>query len=257
MLLSGLAIVVPGAGNAREVQCASYTGQVVSPSSFEQAIALSNAPEPKGEFETTAAYQARVAGSGGAGPIIISKKPEDSKYLEYDADRQAFAVKSFFFHNTNMPAWEIFYHAENGVTASTMSNIDIVVSEQEKITGSYSAQNGFGAKTNVTKIFRTIKGVFERDARSYSETLFPGEDAIVGYIPMAVEAARAFKPQAKAAFVVTPKAPFVTRAEFPYGKTTIQNPTDVTIGATVLHADIQCALLLDAGNKVLGAFETR
>ncbi len=238
-------------------QCDQYVDQIIAPKTFAQAVAALNIPTPKGEFETTAAYQARVAGSGETGPLIVSKQPEDRKYLEYDADRQLFAVKSYFFHNTNFPVWETFYHAKNGVEAGiTYNNIDVVISETETVTGTYESQNSYGAKATVTKITRTYEAIFDRKA-NYKETLFPSSDVTVGYFPMEISQAQSFKSQVRIAFVVSPKSPYVTRAEFSYGTTTVRNPTDVKVNATVLNADIQCALLMDASNKVLAAFATR
>lgn len=242
-------------------QCDSYVGKIITPITFDQAVASLNIPKPKGEFETTAAYQARIVGAGATTPLIIGKQPESADYLEYDADRQAFAVKSFFFHNAILPAWETFYHAKNGVEAhatySPFSNIHVVVSDIETATGSYLAQNGFGAKARVTNTTRTIKAVFERKSTDYKEDLFNSDDSEIGYVSVPISKAQAFKKQARSAFVVVIKEPYLTRASFAYGDVTINNPTDVRIDATVLHADIQCALLTDGSNKVLTAFATR
>jgi hypothetical protein len=216
------------------------------------------APAPKGEFETTAAYQARVAASGQAGPLVISKRMEDPKYLEYDADQQAFKVQKYLFDNTNWPAWEAFYHAKNGVSASSSSdgNIDIVISSTDTPTGSYQAQNGFGARTTVTKITRTIKVIFQGEGR-YGEDLFLTKSTVLGTIPMAVDQAKTFRQLAKIAFVVVPTAPYVTRASYLWGETTIDSPSEMRINAVILDADIQCALLTDNLNKVLAAYPTR
>lgn len=252
-LICSMAICGPAVA---QDQCSAFKGTTIAPKTFDQAVLSLNAPTPKGEFETTAAYQARLAQAGSSGPLIISKKPEGSQYLEYDADQGAFAVKSYFFHNTNFPAWETFYHAKNGVEASTLRNIDVTIASTDVATGSYSGQNGFGAKATITKITRTVKAIYDREAR-YDEDLFITKSSSLGYVPMSIEQAKVFKQQAKIAFLVMPKSPFVTRASFSYGKTTVSNPTDVTVDATVLNADIQCAFLTDAANKVLEAYPTR
>lgn len=235
--------------------CDSYVGKTVAPKAFDQAILSINAPAPKGEFETTAAYQARIQGAGGNGPLIISKRIEDRKYLEYDADRGAFKVLSYLFDNTNFPAWEALYTTP-GLDPSTMSNLDIAFDSSDVATGTYSAQNGFGARATITKLTRTVKGVFERPAKGYSESLFPSKDGVIGYLPMEPAQAQAFRQTAKIAFVVVPKSPYVVRRTFGYGETTISNPTDVTVNSTILIADIQCGLIMNPVNQVVAAFDT-
>ena len=256
IILAALAVSAPVAANAQT--CASYVGTTVSPLTFDQALTSIKPVEPKGEFETSDAYRARLAASGASGPLIIAKKIEGAKYLAYNADKGAFDVQSYLFDNTNFSAWDTFYYAKSGVKASTIGNLDVTISSSEVTTGSYAAQNGFGAKATITKITRTEKAIFDRETVGYNEQLFVNnKDGIIGQVSMSVADAQAFKPQAKIAFVVVPKLPYIVRATFPYGKTTISNPTDVTVNATVLVADIQCGLLMNGTNQVVAAFQTR
>lgn len=74
---------------------------------------------------------------------------------------------------------------------------------------------------------------------------------------MSVAEAQAFKPQAKIAIVAVPKLPYVVRVSYPSGETMISNPTEVTVNATIVVADIQCGLLLKTANHVVAAFATR
>ncbi|BAI95711.1 hypothetical protein Sj15T_00600 [Sphingobium sp. TA15] len=256
-IVGALLISAPIAAHAQS-SCASYTGTTVAPLSFDQAIASIKPVAPKGEFETTDAYQARLAAGAASGPLIISKKIEGAEYLSYNADKAAFEVKSYLFDNSNFSAWDTFYWAKSDVKASTIGNLDVAISSSEVATGTYSAQNGFGARTTVTKLTRTEKAIFDRETASYGEQLFiANKDAIVGEVPMSVAEAQSFKPQAKIAFVVVPKLPYVVRANFPQGETTISNPTDVRVNSTVLVADIQCGLLMNGTNRVIASFQTR
>lgn len=234
-------------------QCDSYLGQTIAPITFEQAIARAKkAPSPKGEFETTAAYEARIAKESQGSVLIIRKIIEKGRnnynFLKYDADKQEFVVRKYFFHDYAIPALEIFQHANNGVNANFF-NIDMMISASEIAAG--------GGGKEKAKIKRTITAIFERESRDYKDGLFPGDSATIGYVPMDVERAKTFKPQARIAFVVAPKAPYVTRTEFTYTDQGIMPPTPVAVSATVLNADIQCALLTDDKNLVLGAFTTR
>ncbi|MDZ3831938.1 MAG: hypothetical protein U0S50_09005 [Sphingopyxis sp.] len=257
-IFGALLMAAPGVAHAQS-SCDAYTGTTVQPQTFDQAIASIRPVAPKDEFETSDAYRARLAAAGGAGPLIISKKIEGAGYLAYNADKGAFEVKAYLFDNTNFNAWDAFYYAKvTDPKASTMSNLDVVISSSDTVTGTYSAQNGFGAKTNVSKVTRIEKAIFESEPARYGEELFfQNKDAIVGEVPMSVAEAQAFKPQAKIAFVAVPKLPYVVRATFPTGKTTISNPTDLTVNSTILVADIQCGLLMNGTNKVVAAFKTR
>lgn len=257
IILGGLLVSAPTTAQAQST-CASYVDTTVSPQTFDQAVASVKPVAPKGEFETTDAYQGRLAAAGSSGPLIISKKIEGAEYLAYNADKGVFEVKSYLFDNTNFSAWDTFYYAKvTAVKAGTIGNLDVTISSSEVATGTYSAQNGFGAKTTVTKIARTEKAIFDRETARYGEELFPNKDAVIGELPMSTTEAQAFKVQAKIAFVVAPKLPYVVRATYPYGETTISNPTDVTVNATVLVADIQCGLLMNSANQVVAAFQTR
>ncbi len=142
--------------------CTAYTDTTVQPQTFDQAIASIKPVAPKDEFETSDAYRARLAAAGGSGPLIISKKIEGAEYLAYNADIGAFVVKSYLFDNTNFSAWDTFYYAKvESPKASTLSNLDVTISSSEVTTGTYSAQNGFGAKATISKIARTEKAIFE------------------------------------------------------------------------------------------------
>ncbi|MCW3836796.1 hypothetical protein ACFQ1E_12035 [Sphingomonas canadensis] len=260
MRVSAFAIVVGTLwSSAASAQCASYVGQTVAPVLFEQVIASFGNIAPKGEFETTAAYQARVAAAGGGGPLIISKKPEDPKYFAYDADNQVLRVQSYAFHNTNIGWWEAFYEAKPaGITASTMSNIAIVISQTEKANGTYRAQNSYGASTDVVKIDRTTYSIFEREAPPGQYNVFDAEkDGNLGSIPMDIATAQRTKPTLRIAFVVVPKAPYLVEGTHSVGRVTVSNPRDVTEHFKIMIADLQCGLLMDSVNKVLAAYPTR
>ena len=236
--------------------CSVHVGQVISPKSFEQAIAGLGNIAPKGEFETTSQYQTRISNSGSATPMIISKKPEDHKHFVYDADNQLLQVKSYAFHNTNMGWWRAFYETKpTGIKASVGNNRAIVISMSDRPTGTYVAQNSYGASTTVTRIERTTYSIFERESPIGEDGIFFGADGdLLGIIPMDIATAQRIKPALKIAFVVVPKPPFLVQGSHSVGKTTISNPIDVTEKFKIMIADMQCGLLTDGTNKVLAAY---
>ena len=245
-------------GVAQAQTCQSYVGQTITPKTFEQAIAGFGNVAPKGEFETTAQYQARIAAGGTGGPLFISKKPEDTKYFQYDADNQVLNIQSYALHNTNMGWWEAFYEAKPaGLKASTASNIAVVISQTDKPGGTYSAQNSYGASTTVTRIARTSYGIFERDSLSDWVIWQNSKSGHLGSIPMDIATAQQVKQTLKVAFVVVPKAPYLVQGTHSVGKTTISNPTDITETFKIMIADIQCGLVTDGTNKVLGGYAVK
>lgn len=76
-----------GLAQAQEA-CNSFDGQTMHPVKANRLWKkLATIPNVKGEYETTAAYEARVANALGelAGPVTL-EIPLDAKYMVYDAD---------------------------------------------------------------------------------------------------------------------------------------------------------------------------
>ena len=246
-------------------QCQGYVGQTIRPQNIDDALARFSNVTPKSEYETTAQYQARRSAAVGAtGPMIIGKVSEGEKQFAYDADAGLLSVSPFAFRNTFFPAWEAFSAAGSPFVSnvSTGSNVDVVIEHSDQVTGSHKATNGFGATAQVAKITRTMKAIYDRAAETYNAELFPntiGADykvRAVGQIRMSPAEAQVLKPHLKLAFVVVPKEPYSVSGSTRIGKTTIQNPTEVTLNFSVLIADIRCGLLTDGGDKVIGAYPT-
>jgi hypothetical protein len=198
---------------------------------------------------------------------MILKSPEDrDRHIRYDADAGRLAIQSYAFDNTSFDAWTAFYGTPYAASlnASTIGNIDAVISQRDTPNGTYEGQNAYGARWTITRINRTTQAIFDRTLGPREGVfggLFPSADStpyVAGYIDMPPEVAQRVKPALKLAFVVMPREPFIIRNTFPgRGRITIQNPRDVTETATVLIGDIQCGLVLDTSNHVLGAYATR
>lgn len=261
-LAAGTVLMTPV---AHAQSCASYVGQVVAPRDIDDVMAPFREIGEKGEFESTNQYNSRkgaaVAKLGGT--LIIRKAPEDRKHLLYDADAQQLNIISYAFRNLGFNADALFGPGApyRGVMESSYLNIDVVIKEDETVTGSYSASNSYGAKTQVSKIFRRTRGIFESKAVYGKDALFPAaqnDSNIAGSIPMSPQDAMRLKPTLQLAFVVSPKAPYYLSALYDYPSTpTIRNPREVKNEVSALIADIQCGLVLDPTNTVLGGFETR
>lgn len=243
------------ATGAHAETCQTFVGKTVKPLTFGAAIAAVPKIAPKGEFETSAQYQARRTATltGSAGTLLIRKTPEDRKYIVYDADAAVLNVQSYALDNSNMSAWHIIYDAgyNNKIPVDTLYNIDTVINQKDVPTGSYESQNAFGAKAHVTKITRTMDAIFDREAKNYEDRLFTSE--LVAKVLASPTEAKLLKETMSFAFVVVPKDPYVIKGQHSVGKTTIDNPIDITERYTLLIGDIQCGLILDAGDKVIAA----
>jgi len=259
-------LIVAATPALAQEQCQSYVGRTVALNTFSTVAAtLKKLPTAKGEYETTAAFEARVAAARGSMPeTVILPGTFSPKYVSYDADAGVLKVQAYALRNINADYTPVFGYSSpyyEKVKYSTIGNRDAVLFDgAEKTTGSYIGSNAFGVKARVREITRLTQAVFEDEQGSYNEDLFldqkPGVDAVLGTVPMTIPEAQSLKSTGKAAFVVKPKWPFyaegVGRSE-----PNIEAPTDLTNRIQVIVGDIQCGLLLTGSDRVVAAFPTR
>lgn len=246
--------------------CAKYVDTTVKPLTFgeaETALGRLKKIPPKGEFETTAQYQARRASALGnvpASSLIIAKQPEDRSFFEYDADQQKLRIKSFAFDNTNFDTFHAFTSAGyyGKIDVSDESNFDILIATTEKSTGSYVATNAFGVAVRVTRVQSDVQAIFDRSAFLQDSNVFPAAASspagVIGELSLSPKQAQALKPNLRIAFVVRPKEPYLVNSFYHAGAPTIDDPRDITEHFSIIVADIQCGLVMDAHNKVLGSY---
>jgi hypothetical protein len=239
--------------------CADYVGNVTSPKTFEQALSSIKIYPPKGEFETKSAYEQRISDSGNQKEIVLSV-PIQRDGIKYDAENQKFEIFPYAFlefSNSKLKPQKFFIEIKKYDVAGT-SNLYFMYSSVEKLLGSYQAQNSFGAQAKITKITYFEKAVFDRKTNLF-ERLFYNNIGLtkIGEISVPIQSALEYKAKLTAAFVVVPKAPYIERGAYQDSAPTISNPYDVEVNATILMADIRCALIMDSGYKVIAAYETR
>jgi hypothetical protein len=251
------------AKEAQRSSCSSYVGQSVAPTTIDKvAAAASKVPSIKGEFETTEQFEMRqgVAMRQLAPQYIVSKTP-DRDHITYDADSGKLLVSEYAFDNLNVDYDSVFGFGTpffGSVKHNHFRNIDVVMSETETTTGSYVGSNAFGASLRVARVLRTTKAIFEREA-AFHESLFidgASRNHVIGELPLTPETARRVKKTASVALVIAPMSPFFAYGVKSWGAPTIDDARDVEQPISVVIADIQCGLLLDATNKVLGAYAT-
>lgn len=251
----------PATASAETADCIGLVGQQVSSQPFAAVAAkLAGVPTTKGEFETTEAFNVRQGTAAAQLPstFIVNYQP-NSEYLVYDADAGALSVKSYFFRNLNTSYSDVFGYGsplDGKLKYGHSDNIDVVVGETQRPTGSYAGSNAYGATATVTNIQRDTQSIWDREAK-YGEDIFVRQaDGLLGSIPMSPNEARALKASASAAIVVAPRWPYLAKGTKTWTPT-INRPTHVTNDITVITGDIQCALLLDAAKRVIAAYTTK
>lgn len=262
------AVAMWASAAAAQDMCSAYVGHQVTPKTIDAAIAPFSKITVKSEFETTAEFEARRASAvaGVVGTVVIAKEPEDLQNLQYDADTRKLRVIAWVFHNKPFNPRSAFSSAglqekmdlAAGGYIHPGEFIHVVVSSVDTPKGTYQATNSYGAETQVQKIHRVTKVIFDRTAKD--AMLFPSADKspyVVGELELSPEDARRLKPTLKLAFVVTPKEPFLVKGTHKPFEVTIRDPRDLTEDFSILVADIQCGLVTDAGNRVLAAYPTR
>ncbi|MCA1807044.1 MAG: hypothetical protein LC687_04235 [Actinobacteria bacterium] len=228
----------------------------------------------KGEFETTDEYDQRsnaAVSSVAASPLIIPvavPEKERNGVFVYDADRQVMRVKNYAFSAGICPGLGCLGHDRRGIEA--------VVSETEKVTGSYVGTNAFGVKAKVVQSLRTLEVLYEpKDAPKgldsvsrigweldHDDAVFPKPAGVVGYwypvveFSIGTDDARKLKPNLRTVVVISPQEPFVVKGTKAPLAPTINLPSSTTVAYTLLVGDVLCGLVLDGSNKVVAAFPT-
>ena len=236
--------------------CKSYEGQLVKPATFGTLVTQLSGPPAKGEFETTAQYQARVAAARQplpAGPVILTF-PTDREFITYDADTSSMYVEAGAFGAgkfsdiVDVQATAEFF---NFVPEELATGTSIPHSMSERVIRTYDAKNGLGMTVKVSEIERQSNGLYIS-----SPKLFPfakREDSAVLFISVPPAQAQRLKQTLKVALAFVPKAPYVFREEQPGRVPTMRNPVQYENKLTAIYADAKCALVLDAANRVLAS----
>lgn len=260
------------ATNTQAAGCTGYAGQTVAPGTIDDLLVeLAKLPSLKDEFETTKAFEARMAAAtAGTEQLRIVWVPLDSKYIKYDADARKLSVQVYAMANERTDYHGVFgygtpYDGKIKTALGTLgTNINIVVRKPEETDGSFTGQNNFGAATNVTRVKRYTQALFEREGERGEDLFFPNEAAatarkhvIVEFPETSADIAKIAKAAFKAAVVIAPKWPFYAKGKVLWGPPTIQRPTLIDESLEVAVIDFQCALLTDGTGKVFAAIDTR
>ena len=248
-----------------ENECAKRVGTTIVPQSFDQTLApLPKAILPKGEFETTSAYDARVAVvSGRLTSAVVMARPVDAQtYPEpvfFDADLQLLKIRNTAF-DWGTANWDLaFVLADQKYPVGRgRYHAATVISRTDRPTGTYKAANRFGTPMTVSKISRTTDSLWAHTGRDKDDHLFAGNPhSIIGSIALSADQVKILKPRIRFALVVVPKYPFLVTGKLLETVPTMDDSRLVTERFRILIADVQCGLVLDGANNILGAYPVK
>lgn len=245
------------AENSKSALCKSYVGKPVAPTTFAALAVSLPKVATKGEFETTAQFQARIASTAPRGPakLAVLVLPVDRSFVRYDADIGAMFVSA---GSLNSGEYSDETGAEISAIMATRSisskGTPVFVEQRSKVVRTYAAQNLFGASFRVTEIDRTTHAVHLANVR-----LFPfakRDSSPIMSFEVSQALARRTKETLRLALIIKPKAPFVLSYTFEGSNPTALEPNHYTDRATVMVAEAQCALVLDDHNQVIASADT-
>ncbi len=215
---------------------------------------LADLPQRKGEYETTADFEKRRAaafhGTPSEAMVLVDLDPE---FMEYDADRQILTIKRFAFSNQSIDHYYLLKDVDVGGTGFG-DYADYTEKSIDTPTGTYIGTNAFGASVEVVKMDRLFYGIFDREV-TYGSNLWHASQGIqrVGLsdteniafqFRATPEQARSYKQTAKAVFFIRLRTPS-TLTGSKFEKATINLPFERHNEYRFLHADIECAAVID------------
>lgn len=254
-LIVGIGIAAMSATSAYSQTCDAQVGRNIQVTPFDALVAQAPTVEPKGEFETTAEFEARKAAAtrtAPKNPVFVELTPATStRGLTYDADRAVFQINDYVF---NADSYYTELRTAFGSPLRTNgfgSLIGVRLGRASEDIGNYEATNAFGAKTlvqrrNVT-YYELVEGVPSKTGGSSFWVRPKGTygDAIVGELPVPIADAQEMKQHLRPIVMFLPKAPFYVEVKSAGPSPTRDFPYDMAITTKALVGDMQCALLID------------
>jgi TonB family protein len=235
-------------------RCQSYVGQSVAPVQFYVAAQPFTRLTPKGEYETTAQYEARrdaLLGSAAHAPLIIAKDAIDRSGFRYDADAATLTIPADSFFFPSLDWWRALYAAHvSSPSASTLlfSNLAVVVAHNERVVGRYRGSNAFGVHATITRYLYSTFGIFDHEMSIGTSSSRPPIS-----LHLAPAEAQRIRPLLRFAVVARPHEPYIAASSFQHDEPTIDNPEDVSEQAVILFGSIDCGLVIGPTNSVMAA----
>lgn len=239
----------------------------------------------KDEFETTAAFERRVAEARQTfnKPILL-RGIYSREHTNYDADNSRIVMQRYAWDNLGFGWDDVFgYNNSYGIEAGLSNNHATALKSNERVIGTFVGSNAYGASVEVTQISRISYGVFDRKSNSYREETWRNEIRVLNdqdkelqrkyeewgmefeirktfgrpavLIPMSVDEAKRIISKLQVGILVRPKKPFVAEGERYWGAK-IDRPEEIKANYRVIVADMICAVIADDGGRVLKTVPT-
>lgn len=251
--------------------CENYLGTEVSLISFDDAFQEITLLPPKGEFETTADYQARVENIEIPTQLIIARKADiassgDRDLIFYNADTSVLKISEFAFGNMNIGAHLISQYntPELDFDFNAIFYHSVPFSEEKTSTEHYSASNSYGTTVEVQKDYVDAELLIDPRRAGMSASMFKNlypynptskeNNNVIGEVNLAPIEAKSVKEAASLAFVVEPSKPYKFMKSYTFPEAKINSPYEKEYSTKVLVAKVQCGLWLNAENTVIGAY---
>lgn len=243
---------------AAQDQCSVASLQGLSPQGVSQALTgFKTVSLTKDEFETTAAYNERVAAARRqvpSGPILVSI-PQNA-LTKFDADAGQVTVSPYAISTTclvsvyglaaELKAVSFGAPSEYG-EGSPYCLTKIIKSEDA---GSYEATNGFGAKATVDKTNVKMEGLFF-GMGDFGQPLLQGRDRFSSEPLFAFSAssdeARSLKDNAEIVLLVQPLPPFSGTGSY-LSTPTFKSPRETFFQVDFLVATPICVGIRDGSS---------
>lgn len=258
------ALAAVGAAAHAQAACPTpdrLTGAALSAEDYYAAMA---GPEiSKGEFETTAEFQARLAlverPSGAL--VLIDTTPDDFKY-EADSESFRFLIFNLQPSRSYSSAYTLKGSKPDFGDYNYGSPVDLKIKEVETDRSEYMATNAYGAQTAVTKIEKVEYVIFDNRGRKrmvMSDDLFSERKEFEMSklsIPVPRVEAQAVKEGLSMVAYATGKQPWAIES-MRGGKPTRDVPIDVNSTFRIAFADIECVGVRDGEGRLLAHWATR
>lgn len=243
------------AGEAKatdSVICQANVGKQVALIDFDTVLASVPEFQRKGEFETTAQFEARTATTAKP-PVVMRVIQGIGSGLSYNADKQVLTVYDYAFGGGNSR-----YHSIRSKLARKPQEFadDIAFDVEQNVASkdSYSSTNGFGAQVQVSKTTYNTKVIWEAQIPWGKKPFVGQKGLIVAQIPMPPQLAHELNDKGLVALQIVPQ--FKTKGLW-FTTPTFQIPYESVHQQDVITGDIQCGYLLRPDKTVAYAFDVK
>lgn len=259
-----VALALSGASAMAQTPCPTPEALLGAAVTLREAFPES-APLVKGEFETTAQFEARKASQSLPERVLLQVPATQGNYV-YDADRQVFRILQSVFAPRVFLGSLTYDEARRDFFGDPIRGyldpLSLSLDSRIEGKGSYEAENAFGAKVTVERKDREEDIVFEHRGRRRAnamDTPFAEHDDFKSKFlefPVPIATAPELKPKLRTVVLVKPTEPGLTHLTDRIAPTR-DTPIEADLTYNVLIGDIQCVGVRDGQGQLIASWATR